>query len=212
MDKQQHEYQYHPDVDSDDKIVGRILTRRQALSLGSLAGLGAMIGCGGGATTVSSGSDTAPAITTQPTSQTVALGTSASFTVVATGGNLSYKWYKDSIAITGATSATYTISSVVAGSAGSYYVVVSNSLGSANSLQYPGSSCGGSLTIGDPDLLPLSDNGGLTRTMALVWGSPAVNAGDNQVCALLDNKDQRGMSRQTFGKTCDIGAFELQGK
>ena len=97
-------------------------------------------GCGGGSSssdTSSSGSTTttsAPSITTQPSSVSVSSGSSATFTVVATGsGTLSYQWYKDSTAISGATSASYTISSASSSDAGSYYVIVTNSAGSTTS-------------------------------------------------------------------------------
>ncbi len=56
----------------------------------------------------------------------------------------------------------------------------------------------------DPMLSPLADNGGPTRTHALIWGSPAIDAGDNGLCPGLD---QRGVPR-TDG-ACDIGAFEF---
>jgi hypothetical protein len=75
----------------------------------------------------------APTITTQPASLTVSAGSSASFTVVASGSSLTYQWYKDSTAISGATSATYSITSAAASDAGSYYVVVTNSTGSVTS-------------------------------------------------------------------------------
>ena len=53
----------------------------------------------------------APTITTQPSSQTVAVGGSATFSVVATGsGTLSYQWYKSYTTLSGATSASYVIS------------------------------------------------------------------------------------------------------
>lgn len=58
---------------------------------------------------------------------------------------------------------------------------------------------------GNPMLAPLADNGGLTPTHHLIFGSPAIHAGD---CAggTLDT-DQRGVARpQSFG--CDIGAYE----
>lgn len=54
----------------------------------------------------------------------------------------------------------------------------------------------------DPQLEPLADNGGPTKTMALPSNSPAVNKGALDVCTATD---QRGISRD--GK-CDIGAFE----
>ena len=76
----------------------------------------------------------APSITTQPLGQSLGLGTSATFTVVATGTSpLAYQWSKNGTAITGATSASLTFSSLTASDAGSYTVVVSNALGSVGS-------------------------------------------------------------------------------
>jgi len=73
---------------------------------------------------------TPPAITTQPQSRTNNPGSSASFTVTATGtAPLYYQWQKDVLAISLATNATYTINSVVSGDAGSYRCLVSNILG-----------------------------------------------------------------------------------
>jgi len=77
---------------------------------------------------------TAPSITTQPSSATVTAGGSASFSVVASGtAPLSYQWYLGSAAISGATSATYSISSVTASQAGNYTVKVTNTAGTATS-------------------------------------------------------------------------------
>jgi predicted outer membrane repeat protein len=56
----------------------------------------------------------------------------------------------------------------------------------------------------DPMLSPLADNGGSTQTMALLAGSPAVNAGDNANCPATD---QRGVVRPQ-GSGCDLGAYE----
>lgn len=52
----------------------------------------------------------------------------------------------------------------------------------------------------------LADNGGPTRTHALLPGSPALNAGS---CDPAVTTDQRGFSRPQGGQ-CDIGAFENQ--
>jgi hypothetical protein len=99
-------------------------------------------GCGGSGseTGTTSSSDTgtstvmAPSIATQPASQTVTSGQAATFTVSATGGGtLAYQWRKGGSAISGATSATYSISSTNSGDAGSFDVVVSNSAGSVTS-------------------------------------------------------------------------------
>ena len=64
----------------------------------------------------------------------------------------------------------------------------------------------GSLNNTDPRLGPLADNGGPTPTLALLPGSPAINAADDTACATID---QRGVSRPQFEK-CDIGAFEAR--
>ncbi|MCE0722325.1 immunoglobulin domain-containing protein, partial [Legionella sp. 9fVS26] len=78
--------------------------------------------------TVNSG--TPPSITTQPVSQTVTVGQSVTFSVIATGtAPLSYQWKKNGIAIAGATAASYNIPSVVLADAGNYSVDVSNSAG-----------------------------------------------------------------------------------
>ena len=75
-----------------------------------------------------------PSITTQPKSQTVNEGSSVTFSVTASGTTpLSYQWYKGSSKISGATSASYKISSVKTSDEGSYKVTVSNSAGSVTS-------------------------------------------------------------------------------
>jgi hypothetical protein len=63
----------------------------------------------------------------------------------------------------------------------------------------------------DPQLGPLANNGGPTLTMALLHGSPALDAGDN---ALLGppyrlTTDQRGFPRNT-GAHVDIGALQFE--
>ncbi|MGA0799150.1 MAG: hypothetical protein ACO3P5_01770 [Steroidobacteraceae bacterium] len=55
-----------------------------------------------------------PTVTGQPSSQSVALGASASFTVTASGEQLVYQWYRDELPISGANAATYTISATTA--------------------------------------------------------------------------------------------------
>ncbi|MGC4111441.1 MAG: immunoglobulin domain-containing protein [Nocardioides sp.] len=77
---------------------------------------------------------TAPTITTQPASQTVTAGASASFTVAAGGtAPLSYQWKLGGANVASATSATLTIATAQSANAGSYMVVVSNSAGSVTS-------------------------------------------------------------------------------
>jgi hypothetical protein len=57
----------------------------------------------------------------------------------------------------------------------------------------------------DPKLGPLADNGGPTLTMALLPGSPAIDAGNT---SLAPTSDQRGFPRPA-GLAADIGAYEL---
>lgn len=62
----------------------------------------------------------------------------------------------------------------------------------------------------DPKLGALADNGGLTRTHALIEGSPAIDTGDDATCP---STDQRGFARPADGDrdgaaACDIGSFE----
>ena len=76
----------------------------------------------------------APLFTAQPSSQTIATGSSLTLSAAATGAPTpSYQWYKNDVAISGATSATYTIASVASGDAGTYKVVATNPVGSATS-------------------------------------------------------------------------------
>jgi CSLREA domain-containing protein len=84
-----------------------------------------------------------------------------------------------------------------------------------------GATCGlvgtGDQSNTDPMLGPLANNGGPTRTHALLSGSPAVDTGDPGAppggCLPVD---QRGFPRQdianvgTLGTQCDKGAFEFQ--
>ena len=83
---------------------------------------------------IAAGAATAPAITTQPSGQTVAAGASVTFTVVATSSPApTFQWRKDTVAITGATNATLTLTNVQAANAGVYSVVVTNTAGSVTS-------------------------------------------------------------------------------
>lgn len=84
--------------------------------------------------TFSGVSAAAPAITTQPGSQTVNAGGSVLFTAAASGDPApTYQWKKDGVAIGGATGISYSISNAVASDAGSYTVVATNIAGSATS-------------------------------------------------------------------------------
>jgi hypothetical protein len=74
----------------------------------------------------------------------------------------------------------------------------------------------GDLTNTDPLLGPLEFYGGLTRTMALLPGSPAIDAGNPNGCTDSQGHplktDQRGMPRPDKEDSggCDMGAYERQ--
>lgn len=71
---------------------------------------------------------TTPVITAQPQSATILTGTSQQLSVTANGDEMGYQWYKDGVAIDGATHASY-----AASSAGGYTVTVANTAGSVTS-------------------------------------------------------------------------------
>ena len=66
---------------------------------------------------------------------------------------------------------------------------------------------GNQVGVANPGLGALTNNGGPTQTIALLPGSPAVDAGSNALDGL--EFDQRGLAR-VFNGTIDIGAYELQ--
>ena len=75
---------------------------------------------------------TVPVITTQPSSQTVTVLNPVTFTAAATGTPTpTWQWYKDSVAISGATSATYSITNALGADAGTYTATATNAAGSA---------------------------------------------------------------------------------
>lgn len=89
-----------------------------------------IVGCGSGNPCFNS-----PSITGQPSNQTVAVGEPAIFTVAAIGtGALSYQWFRNGTAISGATQPTYlTPLSVNTDSGAAFSVVVTNYLGKLTS-------------------------------------------------------------------------------
>ncbi|HEY3762234.1 MAG TPA: immunoglobulin domain-containing protein [Verrucomicrobiae bacterium] len=93
-----------------------------------------------------------PIITSQPVSVTNNLGSPASFTVAAYGTAPQYQWTQNGSIIPGATTATYSLASVVDTNAGNYSAIVYNDFGSVTSSVV-------TLTIIDPPVItsePLS--------------------------------------------------------
>ena len=76
---------------------------------------------------------------------------------------------------------------------------------------------GAPVAAGDLALGALADNGGPTKTHALLAGSLAIDAGDADACAAapVANLDQRGDVRPVDGNgdgtaICDVGSFEAE--
>jgi hypothetical protein len=71
-----------------------------------------------------------PTITSQPQSEELFAGSTASFTTAATGGGLSYQWYttgnSGATTLSGATNATLTIANVSSANVTNYYCLVTN--------------------------------------------------------------------------------------
>ena len=77
---------------------------------------------------------TAPVVTTQPVSQTIAAGNPVTFTAAASGSPApTFQWQKGGVDISGATNSSYTIASTTGIDAGSYTVVATNTAGTATS-------------------------------------------------------------------------------
>ncbi len=85
------------------------------------------------------------AVASAPVSVTNCPGTSASFSVSATGTGLSYQWYNGTNGLAGQTNSSLVLSNVAAGDAGTYSVVVSGACGMAvtNSAEPDGQHGGG---------------------------------------------------------------------
>ena len=78
--------------------------------------------------------NTPVSIAVPPASVTLSPGAVLSLSVTASGtAPITYQWRRNGAALAGATSASYTIASVVAANAGSYDVIVSNVVGGVTS-------------------------------------------------------------------------------
>jgi hypothetical protein len=145
---------------------------------------GGVVCTSGSGTTV-----TPPTITTQPASTTVAVGQTATFSVVASGtGTLTYQWRKNGAAIGGATAPSFTTPATTTADSGAQFTVaVSNAGGtvvsSAATLTVTGGGGGGGtlLSQGKPATASSAEGGfvaanavdGNTGTR---WGSAFTNS------------------------------------
>jgi hypothetical protein len=133
--------------------------------------------CGGGGGSAPPPMVTAPSITTQPGSQTVNVGQTATFSVTATGtAPLSYQWQKGGVAISGATSASYTTPATQASDSGTTFTVtVTNAAGSV-------SSSAATLTVTATTAVP--------PTTLSCAGFPQTVGTSTQVCLILQESAQ----------------------
>src|SRR5438105_5041428 len=109
------------------------MTRKLARGIATVVIATLITACGGGGGGGGSSSDslagngpatTAPMITTQPSNVTVTVGSTATFTVAASGtAPLTYQWQKDGTAIMGATAASYTTPTVTITDDGAMFAV-----------------------------------------------------------------------------------------
>jgi hypothetical protein len=138
-------------------------------------------GCSGhvAATPTVNAAAVAPAITTQPASQTVAAGQTASFSVAATGtAPLSYQWNKNGTAISGATSSSYTTPATTSTDNGALFTaVVSNSAGRITSNAATLSLSGATATINVLNY-GATGNGSTDDTAAINSAIAALTPGD----------------------------------
>jgi hypothetical protein len=108
---------------------------------------------------------TAPVITTNPVSQTIVQGGTASFSVAAVGLQpLSYQWQFNGTNISGATTNLYSISNAQLTNVGNYTVLVTNTAGSVTSsiaaLTVTFASTGSVVTLAGWDMSTLGNNYG----------------------------------------------------
>jgi hypothetical protein len=89
------------------------------------------------------------------------------------------------------------------------YDLIGNGSG-ATGLSGPGNQVGTAGSPINPLLGPLGNYGGLTQTLALLPGSPAIDAGSTALVPAGTTTDQRGQPR-VVGSAVDVGAFESQG-
>jgi hypothetical protein len=161
---------------------------------------------------------TAPTISSQPASITVAAGSTAKFSVSASGtAPLSYQWRKNGSAISGATATTYTTPATTASDNGSTFaVVVSNSAGSVTSSSAtltvtssspaiswtPSSLSFGSVPIGTTSTLSvtISSSGSSTTTISSdsISGAGLSASGNPPLSGLMLSPGQTAQLNVTF--------------
>lgn len=126
--------------------------------------------------TVSSAIVTLPTIDTQPASLAITSGNTATFTVAASGGSLTYQWYAGNSGVTsnpvsGATASTFTTPALTA-TAG-YWVRVGNSAGVTDSNTASATVVDAVAILSQPVSTTISKNTTTTLSVAATGTSPA---------------------------------------
>ncbi len=135
-----------------------------AVATSDTNGNGGVSGVGTAATVNYPAGSMPPSITSQPSGQTLTTGAKATFTVAATGTpTLAYQWRKNGNALSGATSASYVITTTASTDAGTYSVVVTNGAGNATSSDAV-------LVLNDPVIAPVITTPPATQTVT--YGDP----------------------------------------
>jgi hypothetical protein len=131
------------------------------------------------ATLTVSAATVAPSITTQPISQTVTVGQTASFSVVATGtAPLSYQWQKNSVAIAGATSSSYTTPATTSSDNGAQFsVLVSNTAGNVTSSAT-------TLTVNASQISPVPTNVGFGNVVTATTSTQTITLTNSGAASL----------------------------
>jgi len=99
--------------------------------------------------------------------------------------------------------------------AGSSFNLIGNGLGTTGITNTNGNQVGTSANPINPLLAPLANNGGQTQTHALLVGSPAIDAGSNDLASGAFDQRGTGFPRIVDGNgdgtaIVDIGAYEVQ--
>jgi len=195
-----HTYNAYVIVGSVQTTIGlNYAFRTQQANISSLNNVGALTSPGTQAicNIAVSAIPTAPTITTQPVSQIVYIGQTATFSVVATGGvPLTYQWMKNGTAISTATSSSYaTPAAAISDNSSKFTVVVTDRMGSLTS-------SAATLTV-QSVALPLN-----LSSSALSFGNVNVASSSNKTVTLTN----AGSSNISISNTSISGAgFSVSG-
>jgi len=153
-----------------------------------------------------------PTITVAPTAQSVGIGQPVTFSVTATGTNLTYQWRKDAANIPGATASVYSIPAATLDNAGNYDVVITGLCNPAASsapvaLEVRTSSVPGDLTPETGSMLTAVPNPshGLTLLQVRLPQGVVAHAGTSLTMYDINGKQVLDLS-QSFASGNFLGA------